>query len=171
MRAILFDLGNTLVDDQIRPLPGAIDLMRAVRDLRDSDGRPVLSALVSDWKMSENPAEKEALRREYLTELHKSGLDTFFQPLDKRVTLSTEVGVFKPDPLIFRTALDRLQTGLPFRHALFVTERLEHIQAARELGLMAIHFKGPGQVIGEVDRLADLLPLLKRMLSSGSEDV
>jgi hypothetical protein len=165
MQAILFDLGNTLVDDQNRPLPGAIDLLRGVRKLRDPEGRPVLSALVSDWKMADKPAERKKLRTEYLVELHQSGLDVFFKPLAKRVTLSTEVGVFKPDQRIFRAALDRLEPGLPFHHALFVTERLDHIQAARALGMMAIHFKGPGQLVGEVDRLADLLPLLERMLT------
>ena len=165
MRAILFDLGNTLVDDQNHPLPGAIDLLVAVHDLRDPEGRPVVSALVSDWKMADKPAEKQKLRKEYLAELRGSSLDVFFQPLAKRVTLSTDVGVYKPDRRIFRAALDRLDPGLPFHHALFVTERLEHIQAARELGMMAIHFKGPGQVTGEVDKLVDLLPLFQRMLA------
>ena len=165
MRAILFDLGDTLVDAQNHPLPGAIALLTAVRDLRDPEGKPVLSGLISDWDMSQNPAQRDLLRQEYLAELQQSGLDVFFQPVNTRVTLSTDVGVFKPDPLIFQTALERLAPGLPFHHAVFVTERLAHIQAARALGLMAVHFKGPGQATGEVDTLADLLPLLQRRLA------
>jgi FMN phosphatase YigB (HAD superfamily) len=39
MRAILFDLGDTLVDAQNRPLPGATDLLTALRDLRDPEGK------------------------------------------------------------------------------------------------------------------------------------
>jgi len=165
MRAILFDLGDTLVDAQNQPLPGASDLLTAVGNLRDPEGKPVLSGLISDWKMSQNRAQRNLFRREYVAELQQSGLDVFFQPVNKRVTLSTDVGVFKPDPLIFQTALDRLARGLAFHHAVFVTERLAHIKAARELGLMAVHFKGPGQSRGEVDTLADLLPLLQRMLA------
>ena len=57
-----------------------------------------------------------------------------------------------PDPAIFRAALDRLQPGFPFHQAVFVTERLEHVQAARALGMLAVHFKGPGQATGEVER-------------------
>src|SRR5262245_50345283 len=139
MRAILFDLGDTLVDAQNHPLPGATDLLTALHDLRDPEGQPVLSGLISDWEMSQNPAERALFRQAYLAELQQSGLDVFFQPANKRVTLSTDVGVLKPDPLIFKTALERLAPGLPFHHAIFVTERCEHIKAARALGLMAVH--------------------------------
>ena len=164
-RAVLFDLGNTLLDEQTnRPLPGATGLLDALGDVRDSEGLPVLFGLVSDWKMPRNPAEVGPLRQEYLQELAASGLDAFFRPLETRVTLSTDVGVRKPDAAIFRAALDHLQPGLPFHQAVFVTERLEHVQAARALGLLAIHFKGPGQTTGDVEQFADLLELLKRIV-------
>jgi len=164
-RAVLFDLGNTLLDEQTnRPLPGATGLLDALGDVRDSENLPVLSGLVSDWKMPRDPSEVGPLRQEYLQELVASGLDSFFRPLEMRVTLSTEVGVRKPDAAIFRAALDRLQPGLPLHHAVFVTERLEHVQAARALGLLAIHFKGPGQMTGEVEQFADLLEILKQIV-------
>jgi hypothetical protein len=125
-RAVLFDLGNTLLDEQTnRPLPGATGLLDALGDVRDSEGRPVLSGLMSD-----------------------------------------EVGVREPGAAIFRAALDRLQPGLPFHQAVLVTERLEHVQAARALGLLAIHFMGPGQTTGEVEQLADLLELLRRIVAA-----
>lgn len=168
-RAVLFDLGNTLLDEQTnRPLPGATGLLDALGDVRDSENLPVLSGLVSDWKMPRDPSEVGPLRQEYLQELVASGLDSFFRPLEMRVTLSTEVGVRKPDAAIFRAALDRLQPGLPLHHAVFVTERLEHVQAARALGLLAIHFKGPGQTTGEVEQFADLLELLQRIVAAAA---
>ena len=97
--------------------------------------------------------------------LRETGLDVFFLPLVQRVTLSTEVGAFKPAALVFRAALDRLESGLPFHHAMFVTENAAHVAAARLLGMMALHLKGPGQDTGEVERLTDLIPLLRRMLA------
>ena len=78
MRAILFDLGDTLVDAQNHPLPGAIALLTAVRDLRDPEGKPVLSGLISDWDMSQNPAQRDLLRQEYLAELLQVGPGCFF---------------------------------------------------------------------------------------------
>jgi len=168
-RAVLFDLGSTLLDEQTnRPLPGATGLLDALGDVRDSEGLPVLSGLVSDWKMPRSPTEVGPLRQEYLQELAASGLDAFFRPLEMRVTLSTDVGVRKPDAAIFRAALDRLQPGLPFHQAAFVTERLEHVHAARALGLVAIHFKGPGQTTGEVEQFADLLELLQRIVATAA---
>lgn len=164
-RAILFDLGNTLLDERTnRPLPGAAELLGDLGGLRDAEGEPVPFGLVSDWKMPRNPSEAGTLRQEYLQELGASGLDVFFQPPDTRVTLSTDVGVHKPDAALFRAALDRIRPGLPFRHAVFVTERFGHVQAARALGMMAVHFKGAGQTTGEVERFADLLQLLERMV-------
>jgi beta-phosphoglucomutase-like phosphatase (HAD superfamily) len=164
-RAVLFDLGNTLVDEETnRPLPGATGLLEALADVHDSEGRPVLSGVVSDWKMPRDPAEAGPLRQEYLRQLATSGLDAFFRPVETRVTLSTDIGVRKPDAAIFRAALDNLQPGLPFHQAIFVTERLQHVQAARILGLLAIHFRGPGQTTGDVERFADLLDLLQRII-------
>jgi FMN phosphatase YigB (HAD superfamily) len=166
-RAILFDLGNTLLDERTnRPLPGATGLLGDLDDLRDAESQPVPFSLVSDWKMPRKPSEAGPFRQEYLQALGASGLDVFFQPLEARVTLSTDVGVRKPDAAIFRAALDRIRPGLPFGHAVFVTERFDHVQAARALGMMAVHFKGPGQTAGEVEQFADLLELLKQMVVS-----
>ena len=35
---------------------------------------------------------------------------------------------------------------------------------ARRLGLRAIHFQGPGQNTGDVDRLVDVIPLIQKLL-------
>jgi len=100
-RAVLFDLGNTLLDEQTnRPLPGATGLLDALGDVRDSENLPVLSGLVSDWKMPRDPSEVGPLRQEYLQELVASGLHTLFRPLETRITLSTEVGVRNDEDLL-----------------------------------------------------------------------
>jgi len=166
MRAVLFDLGNTLLDSNDAPLPGAVEVLTAVRDLRDAAGMPVFSGLVSDFGLVDSSDEVETKRQEYYAILRQAGLDTFFLPLHQRVTLSTEVGVFKPDPQIFRAALDRLDPSIDLHHAMFITEKLEHVQAVREWGMMAIHSQGPGQPSGEVAHLTDLIPLLERLSKS-----
>src|SRR3712207_8479322 len=75
MAAILLDLGNTLLnEDTNRPLPGAIELLAALGDLRDPDDRPVPFGLVSDWATADDPAQVTPLLEAYLAELHASGL-------------------------------------------------------------------------------------------------
>jgi putative hydrolase of the HAD superfamily len=56
------------------------------------------------------------------------------------VVVSCEVGCMKPGPEIFRLCLERL--GVAAGDALFTDDRLENVEAARGLGLRALHFAG-----------------------------
>jgi putative hydrolase of the HAD superfamily len=56
------------------------------------------------------------------------------------VVISYEVQLAKPEPEIYRVVLDQL--GVPAFDALFVDDRAENIDAARELGLQTLHFTG-----------------------------
>jgi putative hydrolase of the HAD superfamily len=62
--------------------------------------------------------------------------------------ISFEVGLAKPEPEIYRVALDRL--GAAPAATLFVDDRLENIETARELGISTVHFTGD---VHEVRRL------------------
>lgn len=163
MRALLFDLGDTL-EHRGRPRPGAEALLLALRRVRDADGGVPLAALVSDYGLASSPAEAAALRRDYLRELRALGLGRFFQPFDERVTLSSDVGAYKPDPRLFRAALDKLQPYLSWHDAVFVTENAAHVRAARELGMLAVQVRAPGAKRGPGTALDELLPLLRRLL-------
>jgi len=164
MRIVLFDLGNTLESDDAL-LPGAKETLEAIRDLRDCHGDPAVLALVSNYFPASTPEESEALRQQYFGVLTKLGLRPYFEPLTRHVTLSTEVGVEKPDPKIFRAAIDKISPGAHFHQVFFVTEDLPHVKKARELGMMAVHFRGPGQTKGDVKKLLDLAPLVKQWIA------
>lgn len=168
MKAVLFDLGRTLEHNDVL-LPGATDLLNAVEAMRDADGNAPLIGLVSDFHAATTPAEVMTRQKEYYAILDTLGVRSRFEPVAKRVTLSTEVGAFKPDKRVFRAALDRLQTGLGFADAIFTTERLDHVTACRALGMRAIHFKGPGQTTGDVDNLRDVIPILKDFVKTRSD--
>ena len=60
-------------------------------------------------------------------------LDTF-----DGVVVSGEEGVIKPDPAIFRLLLDRF--GLTAGDCLFIDDRADNANAARELGFQAVTF-------------------------------
>jgi putative hydrolase of the HAD superfamily len=75
-------------------------------------------------------------------------------PIDdifETVVDSAFVGVRKPDPRIYAIVLERL--GLPAADCAFVDDLERNVDAARELGFAAVHFKDTGQVISELDAL------------------
>jgi putative hydrolase of the HAD superfamily len=61
---------------------------------------------------------------------------------------SAFVGCRKPEPRIYEIALERL--GLPAASCLFVDDVEVNVEAARELGLAAIHFRANDQAIPEL---------------------
>ena len=69
------------------------------------------------------------------------------------VIISAEVGLAKPNPDIYRLALERLQVT-PFE-AVFVDDFIENIQSAREVGMHAIHFRNSEQARDELLQLLD----------------
>ena len=163
MRLILFDLGDTL-EARDRPREGSQALLSALQSARDGEGGPPEVALLSDYGMAASAPEAARLRSRYLAELHALGLARYFTPADRRVTLSSDVGAFKPDARLFRAAIDKIKRGLPYHRVVFVTENAAHVHAARELGMLAVLVSAPGQAGGEVDELAELLPVLQRLL-------
>ena len=126
MRIILFDLGQTLEDNGTL-LPGAQEMLSAIQSMKYFEEESAVVALVSDYNVADNPEEIETLKKQYYRVLEKLGIQSYFQPLSQRVTLSTEVGVRKPDEKIFRNAIDKIQKDLPFHHVLFITENLDHV--------------------------------------------
>jgi FMN phosphatase YigB (HAD superfamily) len=155
MKIILFDLGNTLehkVQNKDFLMPGALELLSAVQDMRDHNGDAPALALVSDF---DEPVE------EYFALLGTLGIDTFFKPLTERVTLSSEVGVMKPDEKIFRAAIDKIHKDLSFQNVIFITEEPKHTTAARKLGMMSIRLKREEETDGEVNSLFQMIPLIQ----------
>jgi epoxide hydrolase-like predicted phosphatase len=110
------------------------NLMEYIRDSRSHHTTALLSnawddlrqALIEEWKI----------------------IDAF-----DHVIISAEVGLAKPDPRIFQLTLARV--GAEPEEAVFIDDFIENIQAARGVGLHAIHFQNPHQALGELELLLD----------------
>jgi hypothetical protein len=166
VKLVLFDLGDTLESGGVL-LPGAVETLEAIASLR-TDGQPAaVLGLVSDFDMPAAPSDVGAIQQQYYSLLDDLGIRQFFEPVAERVTLSTEVGVFKPDQAVFRAAASKAGPAVEFGDILFVTENRNHVLAARRLGLVAVHVRGPGQPHGEIDTLAGVLPLVQTFLDRG----
>lgn len=142
IRAVLFDLGDTLVSGD-KLLPGVRPALESIAALK-ADGAPLQLGLVSDWEEPDPSADPAALERSeaaYVELVERVGLLDLFSPPKAKITLSTSVGVRKPDPRIFERAL--VQLGLPSDQldaAVFITENAAHVAAARALGMNALRF-------------------------------
>lgn len=162
---VLFDLGGTL-EDSGALRPGAVETLQAIADLRVG-GRPaVLLALLSDFTDPSGPDDVPAIEQEYYAILDALGIRSFFEPVDRRVTLSTQVGARKPARAMFRAAVAKAEPALRFDDVLFVTENADHVRAARALGLHAAQVSSPDHPDAEVARLPDLLPLVHELLGA-----
>jgi HAD superfamily hydrolase (TIGR01509 family) len=146
IKVIMFDLGGTLVDDQRRPLPHAVQALAAIAKLKTAKSRPVASCLVSDFALAAppvTPVKVKALFEEYLAILKSTGLAQYFMPAAKRVTLSTHANAMKPELIVFETALKRLGKKAMLNECLFITENAQHIAHARDhLGMRTLQFGG-----------------------------
>src|SRR5215208_597139 len=147
MKVVLFDLGKTLEDQDVL-LPGARETLQAIQEMRDHSGEAVALALVSDVDMPDDPEQMPIIRQRYYEILEGLTIRSFFEPVADRVTLSSEVGVSKPDEKIFRATIEKINEGLCFGDVVFVTASRVHVLEALRLGMRAIHFKGPGQNAG-----------------------
>jgi 2-haloacid dehalogenase len=72
------------------------------------------------------------------------------------IIVSGEEQVSKPDPAIYHLALTRF--GLTLGEALFVDDRLENVESARENGFVGHHFTDAARLEGELLSLGVLAP-------------
>ena len=66
-------------------------------------------------------------------------------------TFSYEVRAAKPSPEIYRDVIKKL--GVEPGEALFLDDRQENIDAARQMGIVSVLFESPAQLSGELRRL------------------
>ncbi len=122
------------VAEQLGLDPAALDAFR-----RDYFGGDALDQEMVRFIQALRPRFKTALLSNaspYLRELLDE-LDVV--DLFDAVVISALVGVQKPDPAIYHIVLERL--GLAPEQTLFVDDFIQNVEAARALGMQALHFR------------------------------
>jgi FMN phosphatase YigB (HAD superfamily) len=138
----MLDLGDTLVHDGA-VFPHVVEALESFREMRTAEGKPLEICLVSDFTMPAPPVTPKKIGEifdEYLGLLEQFGLRPFFEPVERRVTLSTHAGANKPDRAVFDKALQRLKENAALTECLFITENEAHIKACRTLGMETLRF-------------------------------
>ena len=85
-----------------------------------------------------------------------SGLRAFitsqrFDDVFDEMIISAEVGLMKPDPRIYRLALEKL--GIQPEESVFLDDVLINVEAARSVGMTGIHFTQPNKALDELKQL------------------
>jgi epoxide hydrolase-like predicted phosphatase len=102
----------------------------------------------------------QKLRLHYKVGLLSNAWDDLRQTMHQRwnidvlfdvLIISAEVKLVKPDPRIFRLAVEHLQVQPG--EALFVDDVAENVDAARQVGLAAIHYLDWQQTLDELKRV------------------
>jgi epoxide hydrolase-like predicted phosphatase len=99
------------------------------------------------------------LRGRYKVGLLSNAWDDLRQTLHERwdidglfdeLIISAEVKMVKPDPRIFHLAVDRLKVQPA--EAVFIDDILKNVQAAREVGLLAIQYSDYQKTVDEINK-------------------
>lgn len=100
-----------------------------------------VGALVEEWRRQIPVVLLTNATSRLATDLDALGLTGSFD----LVVNSSAIGFAKPDPSIFRYALE--QVGVLPEEALFVDDTAGHVAAARDLGIEGFHFDGDVELL------------------------
>ncbi|HEY0408380.1 MAG TPA: HAD-IA family hydrolase [Pyrinomonadaceae bacterium] len=141
LKVAFFDIGNTLVDKQNKWIPGAKELLVALR------GRHIRLGLISNTGDLKRDEVLKSLPPDFDLKLFAAEL----------VIFSSEVGIEKPDPAIFKLAIKK--AGVKAGLCLFCTETQAHVDAAKAVGMRGALVKEPPD--------SDINKLLKKLVDAG----
>ena len=106
MKIIFFDLGDTLVRQVsaiYESIPGALDTLREIYSMKDKNNySPIIGLVIDTHDPREAPlleSEKTNRKNEIIRILEETKIKEFFEPIESRMTLSTELGFTKSENL------------------------------------------------------------------------
>jgi len=111
---------------------------------------------VIDWTLVNFLRQQRQIRKTGLISNAWDGLRSWivsqgFDNAFDHMTISAEIGIVKPDPRIYRHALQALQAAPA--ESIFVDDMPENVHAANQLGMRGIHFQSTDQVLAEIQAL------------------
>ena len=106
----------------------------------------ILGALAADKRFKVATLNNES------RELNEHRIHAFrMRPYFDYFICSGYVHEMKPTPAIYRSAIEI--SGFPPEYSLFIDDKAENCEAARDLGMQAIHFESPAQLNGALAQL------------------
>jgi hypothetical protein len=169
----MYDLGMTLIDEHNRPFEHVREALKTISGFKTTDGKPLRSCLVSDFTMATPPVTAAKVRpifKQYLDVLDQTGLRPLFEPVQRRVTLSTHANALKPDRLVFEKALTRLRIHASLEECLLITENGAHIDAVHnKLHMHTLRFRSGQNHVFDFDDWSQAPALIAHLVDSAHE--
>jgi epoxide hydrolase-like predicted phosphatase len=104
-----------------------------------------------DYLRSLRPGKKVGLISNAWSGLRAVISSQNFGDVFDEMIISAEVGMMKPDPRIYRLALEKM--GVPPAESVFVDDVLVNVEAARSVGMTAIQFTQRDKTLEELNRI------------------
>jgi FMN phosphatase YigB (HAD superfamily) len=169
VRVLMLDLGDTLIRRSDRTVyPHVKQALETIRHFHTASGEPLRVCLVSDYHMPSANRPLDTIVAEFLSLLEFTGLKTFFEPTEQKVTLSSHVGVNKPERRIFEAAVERLGISASLDECIFITENTAHLQVGRDYGMKTIRFGEPGELEPSFSDWSEAPLLVAQLINSSS---
>jgi putative hydrolase of the HAD superfamily len=131
------------------------DFLPLFNDIFDEDGRVIrlIEELKSHVKLG-MISNTNAIHSKHLIERYE--LFSHFH----KVWFSNDVGLRKPDPAIYRLALDHFKAQP--NEAVFIDDLEPNIEGARRMGIHGIHYRGYENLVAELETLGVIASSLRR---------
>jgi len=104
-----------------------------------------------DFLRSLRPTCKVGLISNAFSDLREWVVQQKFDDVFDDMTISSEIGITKPDARIYRQALEKLNVRP--EEAVFVDDMPANVEAATALGVRGVVFKTSGQAIADIKKL------------------
>ena len=177
MKVILFDLGDTLVErfgTSYRLIEGAMDLLKDINSMNNANNEKIVMGIVTDTHdpnelpLSEN--HKLIKKNLVLQILERTNIKEYFEPTDTRLTLSSDIGFTKSQNLkeFVNNAINKISNNISIDDIIFVTELVDHIIAAKSLGIKTFHYNPQIHSSNDddtINKLVDLIPKIQVLLN------
>jgi FMN phosphatase YigB (HAD superfamily) len=169
IRILMLDLGDTLIRRSDRSVyPNVKQALETISHFHTPSGEMLRVCLVSNYDMPSANRPLDTIVIEFLSLLESTGLQTFFEPTEQNITLSSHAGVNKPDRQIFESALDRLGVTATLDECIFITENTAHLQTCRSYGMKTIRFGEPRGIETSFSEWSEAPMLVARLMNSAS---
>jgi hypothetical protein len=142
IRVLILDFDDTLVHGG-DIIPHACEALDSISGFETASGEPLAICLVSDFEMTTPPSTGEKIStafKDFVSILDGFNLKGFFEPVSRRVTLSSHAGIKKPDRRVFETAIGRLGVKAGLEECMFITGNRDYISECKKLGISTLRF-------------------------------